>query len=384
MKTYEEKAQRVFQRIEAETALRKQRSRTVKRVAAPVVSLCLVAAIGLGAWHAGVFEKTPESAFSSGPDIDASGMPVPNPDGTIRREPMPEVFPEHPILRPGDEGYVAPVEPIREPPESDIADAPAHTEDAPAVPGEAEPPTPEIITGDGGQKSGSSVATEGFCEFWWKNKLVMYGDLYWALDENPGAAFSVLALYRPVTANVTDFIYEGKTLAERAIAAEDERMMPEKMTQLLKLGDELKYGPALYETGTPDGIRWDQSYYEAQVAFFGPLLDKYIADGRFLREQLEADIAAYNETSARADYKLAYNAYLETVLPAAAEKLTASGIQCSRAAYRTDALTFTATAAQLENLPLDDPASWTFSLNSGNLKGTSAPVTDDTGLQIVN
>ena len=35
-------------------------------------------------------------------------LPVPNPDGTIVRAEMPEEFPDHQILRPGDEGYIAP------------------------------------------------------------------------------------------------------------------------------------------------------------------------------------------------------------------------------------------------------------------------------------
>ena len=35
-------------------------------------------------------------------------VPVPNPDGTIQRDEPPDVSPSHPILRPGDEGYVDP------------------------------------------------------------------------------------------------------------------------------------------------------------------------------------------------------------------------------------------------------------------------------------
>ena len=403
MKTYEEMAQSALSRIEQYEAEQKKRRKAAVRIAAPVVSLCLVAVIGIGAWQSGVFEKKPKPAFSAGPNIDASGVPVPMPDGTILREPAPEVFPTHPILRPGDEGYIAPIPtPNPEAPVSGEADAPSHTADAPAVPDEAEPPEPDIITGSDGQKGGSPDVTGGFCEFWWKNKLVMTGDLYWAIDENPGGTFAVLAAYRPATANVTDFTYEGKALSEWAIAADDERLLPEKMTQLLKCGDELKYGPALYETGTPDGIKWDRSWYENQVAFFGDLLDKYIVDGEFLRAELETDIAALQsinittpdgrtttnylgDTSAREQYALAYNAYLETVLPAAAEKLTASGIPCERAPYRTDALTFTATAAQLESLPLDDLGSWHFSLNLGDLKGAPNTVVTTAGdLQVVN
>ena len=35
-------------------------------------------------------------------------VPAPNPDGTIQRVEPPDVYPSHPILRPGDEGYIDP------------------------------------------------------------------------------------------------------------------------------------------------------------------------------------------------------------------------------------------------------------------------------------
>ena len=400
MKTYEEMAQSALNRIGEYEAERKKRRKTAAKIAAPAVSLCLVAVIGLGAWKAGVFEKKPETAFSAGPNIDEAGVPVPKPDGTIEREPMPEVFPTHPILRPGDEGYVSPVEPIREPPEGDTENKPAHTENAPAVPGESgdghgeQTPadTPSIITGESGGQKGPDVGmTGGWIYLWW-NRLSVSGPLKFAMDETPGGTFAVLATYRPTTANITDFVYEGKTLAEWAIAADDEMLLPEKMAELLKMGDELKYGAALYETGTPEGIKWDRSWYEDRVAYFGDLLDKYIVDGEFLREALEADIAAlqsipmttpdgtttviyYGETSARGQYIRAWNAYLETVLPAAVSRLTESGISCERAAYQNNALALTVTAEQLKNLPLEDLTGWYFDLNSGDRKGAAGDET---------
>ena len=409
MKTYEEKTQSVFQKIEEETAARRKRSRTVKRIAAPVLSLCLVAVIGFGAWQAGAFQKQPEPAFSSGPNIDEDGVPVPKPDGTIEREPMPEVWPSHPILHPGDEGYVSPFEPIRDVPEGDTESKPSHTADAPAVPDTKEPKADGNVSGGegGGQiitgeaLKGPAVGTTGGWIYLWWNRLSVSGPLKFAMDNNPGSTFAVLATYRPATANITDFTYEGKTLAEWAVAADDELMLPEKMAELLKLGDELKYGTALYETGTPDGIKWDRAWYEDRVAYFGDLLDKYIVDGEFLWETLEADVAAlrgisittpdgtttvayYGETSAREQYLRAWNAYLETVLPAAVSRLTEGGISCERAAYRNDGLALTVTAEQLKNLPLDDLGSWYFDLNSGDLKSAPELVTDAAGLQIVN
>ena len=41
-------------------------------------------------------------------DPNPSGVPIPNPDGTIQRGDEPDVYPDHPILRPGDEGYISP------------------------------------------------------------------------------------------------------------------------------------------------------------------------------------------------------------------------------------------------------------------------------------
>lgn len=46
----------------------------------------------------------------------ALGAPMPNPTETIERGDEPEVYPEHPILHPGDEGYDAP-EPLPEEPD---------------------------------------------------------------------------------------------------------------------------------------------------------------------------------------------------------------------------------------------------------------------------
>ena len=314
MKTYEEMAHDALSRISDHEAKQKR----IKKITAPAVSLCLAAVLGIGAWQAGLFTNN-NNIVAVTPDVS----PV-------------------------------------------------------------ETPEVKIITADPDGQKGSDT-TGGCCIFWW-NGLSIGGALKLAIEDNPDGVFAVLATYRPTTGNITSFIYEGKTLAEWAIAADDERILPEKMAQLLKLGDELKYGTALYETGTPDGIKWDRSWYENQVAFFGDLLDKYIVDGEFLRETLEKDIAAlqsinitasdgtttvtyFGETSARKQYSLAYNAYLETVLPAAVDRLTECGIKCERTPYTNNGLIIIASAQELKAIPLDDLQSWSFDLASGELKG---------------
>ena len=111
------------------------------------------------------------------------------------------------------------------------------------------------------------------------------------------------------------FKYQGKTLEELSNALREEVMLPEKLWQLLKLGDFLKYGEALYTTGTPEGEKWDKALYDNQINFFGrDLLDKYIVDGQFLSEKVEQDIEKAEKSNTAQDaYNKAMSAYLEKI-----------------------------------------------------------------------
>jgi hypothetical protein len=111
------------------------------------------------------------------------------------------------------------------------------------------------------------------------------------------------------------FKYQGKTLEELSNALREEVMLPEKLWQLLKSGDFLKYGEALYTTGTPEGEKWDKALYEQQINFFGKdLLEKYIVDGQFLSEKVEQDIEkAEKNNTAQDAYNKAMSAYLEKI-----------------------------------------------------------------------
>ncbi len=88
-----------------------------------------------------------------------------------------------------------------------------------------------------------------------------------------------------------DFKVGGKTLEEYYNRIYEAQELVLKLTQLLKEGDSLKYGTALYEGGAPGGEKWDRDHYDKRVGFYGEeLLAKYIRDGEFLRAQAEADI----------------------------------------------------------------------------------------------
>ena len=61
--------------------------------------LCLIAGVCL---VPALRNESPAPPFS----------PVPNPDGSVERESEPDIYPPHTILKPGDEGYIAPAESV--------------------------------------------------------------------------------------------------------------------------------------------------------------------------------------------------------------------------------------------------------------------------------
>ena len=97
-------------------------------------------------------------------------------------------------------------------------------------------------------------------------------------DENGGSDFGFVS---KSTTNKSDNIE----------AVESDAQLYDKLGQLLKDGDSLKYGEALYTTGTPYGEKWTKEFYEQRVEFYGEdLLSKYIVDGEFLRKSVESDM----------------------------------------------------------------------------------------------
>ncbi len=113
-----------------------------------------------------------------------------------------------------------------------------------------------------------------------------------------------------------DFVYKGKTLEEYYLADGEEKMLPEKLSQLLKEGDSLKYGTALYETGNPAGEKWYKSLYDERVEFYGKkLLDTYLLNGEFLKDKLLEDLEKSKKaTEAQLAFKEAETACMNTLV----------------------------------------------------------------------
>ena len=126
-----------------------------------------------------------------------------------------------------------------------------------------------------------------------------------------------------------NFVYNGKTLADYASEADAERLLCGKLGQLLKLGDSLKYGDALYTTGTPTGEKWTKELYDETIETIGEdIIAKYIVDGEFLAEKLEADIAQCSENEqCRIAYDEARNAFFQVAVDQAAKTLEEQNIK---------------------------------------------------------
>lgn len=111
------------------------------------------------------------------------------------------------------------------------------------------------------------------------------------------------------------FQYEGKNLEEYYLAMCNEKYLPEKLRQLSKEGNALKYGEALYTSGTPDGEKWAKEFYEERIRFYGEdILNQYIVDNEFLKDKLEVDIVkAENSNEATLAYEEAKGAFLTSI-----------------------------------------------------------------------
>ena len=127
------------------------------------------------------------------------------------------------------------------------------------------------------------------------------------------------------------FLYQGRTYSEweaYASACFDEMG---RRQRLLKLGDALKYGEALYTTGTPEGERWSKELYEKTVSELGEdFLARYIVNGELKKDLLEQEIEQYD-----AEYRRVYeiygelaDAFREELAQMNAEQLIGQGIPC--------------------------------------------------------
>ena len=121
----------------------------------------------------------------------------------------------------------------------------------------------------------------------WEGWQVDSYSLYQQLDKADPEQYFALHITKPFWEG---FVYNGKTVAQIRQEKEDKYVLIEKLAQLLKDGDVLKYGDLVYTTGTPEGEKWAKKLYDEQIEYYGEeLLSKYIVDGEFNKAQVEED-----------------------------------------------------------------------------------------------
>lgn len=182
---------------------------------------------------------------------------------------------------------------------------------------------------------------------------------------------SVFAIAARCYAYDDNFVYNGKTLAW--YDAEEKAMWDEiePLIQLMKHGDYLKYGDALYRTGTPDGERWAKELYDDIVSRIGEeLLAKYIVDGEFLKDKLTEDISSLDDErmDLRQTYEQARIACSTYIFETAAEQINAQGVYCETK-YSLNSpylLVIFAAKDEFEALSFDNIYKWNFALAENN------------------
>lgn len=320
MKNYDETINSVFERINEYEVEKKRKRKVITRTGTSLCCFCLVALLGIGVWQCGLF-KTPPPTILDGDNSMLQGT-----DKT-------------------DEAN------------SNINESAGITPDAPVIWG---------IANSESQDMGLST---------WNGKTITVS-LYDVLSDKNNKN-SLIAI--GVAFELDDkFVYNGKSIAEYNAEADNEHLYYNKLGELLKTGDTLKYGEALYKTGTPTGEKWAKQLYDETVERIGKdVLAKYIVDGEFLKEKLESDIDEYDleRRSYRVAYEVACEAYYQFVIDAAIEQLENQNIYCERR-NGTDLVIY-ATADELFSLKIDNVLFYGLALRESEGMDMSETSVDD-------
>ncbi len=227
-----------------------------------------------------------------------------------------------------------------------------------------DPNVPDQPDGSGGADADQQGGTAGdpdddFAMGTWQGKTVTGQLLEWLPNAE---ATDVLPMVWAKPGIDMTYVYKGKTLQQYWDASEEERALPEQLASLYKLGDELKYGEALYTTGTPDGKKWAEALYRETVAYIGQeLLDQYIVEGEFQKDALW-DVLE-NKTfahAAQAEWSDALEAYRADALDKAKGVLLQQGLEAYNPGNYIGIGNIT--KARFEAIDTEYFAGWTFGM----------------------
>lgn len=329
MKDYDGTVKTVFKRINEYEAAKKSKRQMILKIAVPVSSILVVAIICLGVWKSGMFDNSKISKDDEKYTTDVSGDS------------------ENSIIDSGEN-----TDTEKNSYKQDENDKEDNNKENNNIDNNIEENLPIIWNEAVGDTEDNT--DEGMGE--WNGKKVS-SSLLEALNKDENVRIAVTAL---ILKPDREYVYNGKKLQEYEEKVQNERQLYNKLKELLKLGDELKYGEALYLTGTPSGEKWIKELYLEVIAYFGEeMLAKYIVDGEFLKEKVENDIEEYGKGQAQSEYNLAYEECMNQTLKNAQNKLKEQNISFDEKVYN-DYIIIYVTKDEFRELSIGDVENWYF------------------------
>ena len=316
MKSANEMVNSLLERREHYEAEQKKKRTIITRTVTSMCCFCLVALLGFGVWQSGLFNTTP------------------------------------PVILDGDQSSLQGTDNSNET-KPNNSETPSVMPDAPIIWGE----------------SNGEVQDMGFCR--WNGKMITLPLNSVLTDEKNKNCLIAIGVGFELD---TEFVYNGKTISEYEAAVDDAKLLIDRLWELLKAGDELKYGEALYKTGTPDGKKWAKQLYDETVERIGKdVLSKYIVDGEFLKDKLEADIATYHADTSRNVWNEAIEAYYKFIAMETAEELKERNINCEV----KKGLIVYVTVDEFSSLEIANAMFYSLALNEDEVGDLSVSQTDD-------
>ena len=199
----------------------------------------------------------------------------------------------------------------------------------------------------------------------WNGKKISIS-LYEAFNNNEGnRVYAIAANCNHVD---KDYMYNGKNIAEYETEMLKKQKLIDKLGDLYKEGDYLKYGKDLYLIGTPEGEKWSKEVYDERVSMYGEdVLNTYIQNGEFLKDKLENDLQNLLKEELQSEYENALGQYIDYVNKNMKEELEEKNI-ASDFSSDVDYLVIYATESEFEKLQMENQSDWMFYL---------APTTND-------
>lgn len=174
----------------------------------------------------------------------------------------------------------------------------------------------------------------------------------------------VIYMYAHYDGNPSDdFVYRELTYLEWKNDLNEQRMLSGKLVSLLKDGEYLKHGDALYREGI-NGEKWAKELYESTREYYGEeLLSRYIANGELLTNEINVQIASCtvaieNIQAALVELGAQYRIYL------AEAELEKFKELAPDAEIKHESIHFSMTKEEFSNLTLESKEMYLFCLDS--------------------